>query len=141
VDIGDGVVVRDMGGTGTRACSCVRDLPPIEGHASWWETETIYSEVVAVPIGDEYIEVKADGEVPRDDQGRRVQRTPENAYYPALVAIEGPGCMTLHGEDARKFATALIAAADACDARDSTVWPKSKVADSSARHTMARCRR
>jgi hypothetical protein len=43
--IGGGYTIQDMGGSGTRACSCVRDLPPIEGHATWWESERVFTEV------------------------------------------------------------------------------------------------
>lgn len=111
--------IQAMGGWGTRACSCVRDLPATDGHATWWETETIYSEVVDVPIGSECIEVSADCEVPRGPDGRRYHRTGENAYYPPLVDVEFPTPkVTLHSESAREFAAALIAAADACDKAD-----------------------
>lgn len=115
---GDGVTIQDMGGWGTRACPCVRDLPATDGKATWWETETIYNEVVGVPIGNEAAEVRATGEVPRGDDGRRVHRTRENAYYPPLVDVECPASMTLHADSARELAAALIAAADACDKAD-----------------------
>jgi hypothetical protein len=111
--------IQNIGGWSTRACSCVRDLPATDGHATWWESETIYSAVVDVPIGAECIEVKAECEVPRGDDGRRYHRTADNSYFPPLVELEfpRPGVM-LHAEDARKFAAALIAAADACDKAD-----------------------
>lgn len=117
-DIGGGVSVQSLGGHGTRACQCVRDLPAIHGEATWWETESIYSEIVDVPIGCECIEVAADCEVPRRDDGRRLHRAPHNAWYPPLVTVESPASVTLHAQDARKLADALTAAADACEARD-----------------------
>ena len=117
-DIGDGMTVQDMGGWGTRACACVRDLPPILDEPSWWEIETLHSEVVGVPIGCEAVEVTADCEVPRRADGRRVHRTAGNAYYPPLIVVEAPARMTLHSDTAREVAAALIAAADACDAAD-----------------------
>lgn len=123
VDLGGGVSVKDMGGSGTRACVCVRDLPPTAGHASWWETETIWSDVVPVPIGDGCVEITADGEVPRREDGRRVHRTQENAYYPALIRVSVAGDMTLHPEDARALAAALIVAAQACEERDGSILP------------------
>lgn len=131
VDIGDGIVVQDMGGVGTRACVCVRDLPAIDGKAKWWETESIYSKVVVVPIGDEAVEVSADCEVPRADDGRRVHRTWENAYYPPLVEMQAPEHVTLHSDTARELAAALVAAADACDARDAEMGPQPVVEVSS----------
>lgn len=120
-DLGDGVTITDMGGTGTRACSCVRDLPAIDGKATWWETETIYSEVVVVPIGNEAVEITADCEVPRDENGRRVHRTAQNAYYPPLIRLEMECAATLHSDTAREIAAALVAAADACDKADELV--------------------
>lgn len=119
VDLGDGVVMEDMGGHSTRACPCVRDLPPIAGHARWWELETLYRTVVDAFIYDISIDVTAECEVPRDERGRRVFRTAENAYYPPLVEmlVEDQN-VTMHSETARELGLALIAAADACDCRD-----------------------
>lgn len=117
--IGDGMTIQDMGGSGTRACACVRDLPAIDGEATWWETEAVYSEVVGVPIGDECIEITADVEVPRMENGQRVHRTAANAYYPPLIDVEvAAPKTTLHSDTARELAAALIAAADACDKAD-----------------------
>lgn len=123
INLGDGMVMVDMGGSGTRACECVRDLPAIDGKATWWESELVFSEVVPVPIGDESIELLVDGEVPRDEHGRRVHRTAHNAYYPTLVRMEAlPASVTLFGDDARELAAALLRAADACDAADAGLW-------------------
>lgn len=118
VDMGDGTTMQYMGGSGTRACKCVRDLPAIDGHATWWESETIYREVVGVPIGDECVEITADCEIPRGDDGRRYHRTAENAYYPPLIKLDMERSATLHSDTAREIAAALIAAADACDKAD-----------------------
>lgn len=71
-----------------------------------------------MPIGCECIEIAADCEVPRREDGRRLHRTPPNAWYPPVVTIESPASVTLHAEDARKLAAALSAAAGVCDARD-----------------------
>lgn len=117
-DIGNGVTVQGMGGISTRACSCVRDLPAIDGRATWWETESIYSTVVDVPIGCEAVEVQADCEVPRNSEGRRVHRVGENVYYPALVEVFTPEKLTLHADTARALAGALVAAAEACEKAD-----------------------
>lgn len=118
IDLGDGMTMVDMGGIGTRACECVRDLPAVEGKSTWWESEAIYSEVVAVPIGDEEVGVTADCEVPRDEHGRRMLRTARNAYYPPLIRLEMECAATLHADTAREIADALYAAAVACDAAD-----------------------
>jgi hypothetical protein len=115
---GEGTTIQNMGGWSTRACNCVRDLPATDGVATWWELETIYSEVVGVPIFNEAVEITADCEVPRGDDGRRYHRTAENAYYPPLISVESPEKITLHAETARELAAALIAAADACDKTD-----------------------
>jgi hypothetical protein len=117
-DVGNGVSVQAMDGWGTKPCACVKDLPAIAGVASWWDLETIYSKVVTVPIGNECAEITADCEIPRNDNGRRLHRTAENAYYPPLIRFEVPGHMTLHSDTAREMAAALIAAADACDKAD-----------------------
>lgn len=123
INLGDGMTMVDMGGSGTRACECVRDLPAIDGHATWWEDERLFGEVVPVPIGDTAIEVTVDGEVPRDERGRRMLRTPENAYYPTCTRLEVPGpSVTLFGDDARALAAALVRAADACDKADAGLW-------------------
>lgn len=113
--------VQDMGGWGTRACECVRDLPPVDGRATWWESETLYSKVVDVPIGCECIELRVDGEVPRMADGRRAHRTGDNVYYPTLISLEPPGKVELFPEDARKLAEALIEAADICEQADGPV--------------------
>lgn len=115
--VGD-VIIEDRGGSGTRACPCVRDLPAVDGHAKWWESETIHSAVVDVPIFQECVEIEATCEVPRAENGQRVHRTAENAYYPPLVEVQTPEKLTLHSDTARELATALIAAADACDRAD-----------------------
>lgn len=117
-DMGDGTMIQDMGGSGSRACSCVRDLPAIDGKATWWESEPIHSVVVGIPIGNECCEIVADCEIPRNDQGRRLHRTADNAYYPPLVNVDGLGHATLHSDTARELAAALVAAADACDKAD-----------------------
>lgn len=118
-----GVIIRDLGGTATRACSCVRDLPAIDGKATWWEEERLFSGAVPVPIGDTAIEVTVDGEVPRNEGGRRMLRTAENAYYPTCTRLEVPGpSVTLFGDDARALAAVLVRAADACDKTDAGLW-------------------
>ena len=116
--MGNGTTVQAMGGFGTRPCECVRDLPAIDGEATWWGSETIFSEVVQVPIFNEAAEVNAECEIPYRGDGRRVHRTAANAYYPPLINVDTPRSMTFHAEDARKFADALRAAADACDKAD-----------------------
>lgn len=122
VNVGDGTIVQDMGGSGTRACECVRDLAPVDGSAAWWESESLHSEVIGIPIGDECIEIEADGEVPRGEDGRRVHRTLENAYYPALVRMTvAVSATTMHGDTARDLAAALLRAADACDRADAHI--------------------
>lgn len=119
VTMDDGTTITDMGGWSCRACECVRDLPAIEGKATWWDMEVIYGKVVSIPIGNECGEITAECEIPRDDEGRRVVRDQENAYYPALVSIEGYGRATLFAEDARALAAALIEAAEVCEKADS----------------------
>lgn len=118
-DIGNGMTVQDMGGSGARPCECVRDLPAIDGEATWWSSESIYSEVVVVPIGNECVEIAATCEIPLNGGGRRLRRTADNAYYPPLVEVQvAQPNMTLHSDTARELAASLIAAADACDKAD-----------------------
>lgn len=118
VDLGNGTYMQDCGGSGSRQCDCTRDLPAIDGEAKWWSLETIYSEIVSVPIGNESCEISADCEIPIGDGGRRVHRTADNAYYPPLIKVLGLADATLHAETAREIAAKLIAAADACDKAD-----------------------
>lgn len=119
VNLGNGVVMEELGGWSTRPCACVKDLPAADGKASWWTSETVYAETVAIPIGNEAVEITADCEVPRAENGRRVHRTAENAYYPPLVdVVTDRDKLTLHSDTAREIAAALIAAADACDEAD-----------------------
>ena len=117
-DFGNGVTVQCMGGSSTRACACVRDLPPIDGKATWWDQETIYHAVVTSEMWDEAVEISCRCEVPRREDGRRVHRTAENFCYSTTVDIEGPEKLQLLPADARKFAAALVAAADACERAD-----------------------
>lgn len=118
IDLGNGTTIQDMGGHGSRPCPCVADLPAIDGTATWWSSESIYSTVVMVPIGNECCEISADCEIPLNDAGRRLHRTGENAYYPPLVKVLGLADATLHSDTAREIAAALLAAADACDKAD-----------------------
>jgi hypothetical protein len=109
--IGGGYTIQNMGGSGTRACSCVRDLPPIEGHATWWESETVFSEVFTETIPpDNAVEVTVDAEVPRNENGRRVVMR-GNRYYPTLITVDGSPGM-IHGYAAQQFAEILQRAAD-----------------------------
>ena len=117
-DLGNGVTIQSRGGTSTRACSCVRDLPATDGTATWWDSETLYTQIVMAPIFNECFEVAATGEVPRNEHGRRVHRTRENAHWPSLIHLDAPASSTLHPVDARKLAAALSEAADACDRAD-----------------------
>lgn len=117
-DLGNGMTVQCMGGSFTRACDCACDLPPIDGEATWWDQETIYSAVVTTAFFDEAIEISCKCEVPRREDGRRVHRTAENFYYGTTVDIEGAEKLQLLPEEARKFAAALIAAAEACERAD-----------------------
>lgn len=118
IHVGDGVTITQGQGSGTRACPCVRDLPPVEGDATWWESETVYSAVMAECIyPDDCFEVSASAEVPRNEDGRRVVRR-GNRYYPTLIEFAGPTHTTLHAYAARQLGEQLIAAADAADAID-----------------------
>ena len=117
IDLGNGTTIQAMGGFGTRACECVRDLPAIDGDACWWETEDIYSTHITegVVMGSECIYVSADCEVPRNDLGRRVHRTARNAYYPPMVRVEvDGGSVTMRVDGAEKLIEALTAAVQLC---------------------------
>lgn len=116
---GDAIV---MEGTthGTRACPCVKDLPPIEDDATWWESETVHHEVFvssfATTVLGDTVEITVTSEVPRNHAGRRcVMRG--NRYYPTMMRVEGEAG-ELHGGDAREFAAALLRAADKVDEID-----------------------
>jgi hypothetical protein len=135
-DLGDGVTISDAGGFSTRACPCVRDLPPVEREATWWEAETVWSRVHAVPIRDERIEIDVSAEVPRTKDGyRAVMRG--NRYYPTLIHVEQPESLTLLADDAIDLALALLAAAYAAKAVDdpcedcwAKAWPDEPVVSS-----------
>jgi hypothetical protein len=116
----NGMTVQTMDGYGTRACECTRDLPAIYDLATWWELESIYSAEVIALLGE--ISIKAECEVPRNENGRRCHRTVENCYYQALIDLElSRPKVTLFPDTARELAAALIAAAEACDKADEPV--------------------
>lgn len=116
-DIGNGVTIQNTGGLSTRSCSCVRDLPPIDGKATWWESENVWSAVFTGTIENEACEITVDAEVPRDENGRRVVMR-GNRYFPTWVEVQAPPLMRLHPEDARRLALKLLAAAEVCDSID-----------------------
>jgi hypothetical protein len=104
--------------SGTRACICVRDLEPIAGNATWWESEVIWQKVWAEGIyPDAVAEITVAAEVPRDEHGRRVHLR-GNRYYPTMVEIDWPDRMLLHPFMARELALKLMAAAGAAEAGD-----------------------
>jgi hypothetical protein len=133
--IGNGYTIQDMGTSGTRACSCVRDLPPTDGDATWWESETVLYEVFTDTITpDTTVEVTVDTEVPRNEAGRKVHMR-GNRYYPTMVNVEGsPGL--IHGDALRDLAAMFQRAADKVDEIDGPCedlcghwWPCECVAD------------
>lgn len=103
---------------GTRACPCVRDLPPIEDVATWWESEVVWQKVWNDSIHpDSVVEITVSAEVPRNGDGRRtVMRG--NRYYPTMVEVDLPERLLMHPFQAREFALKLMAAAGAADAID-----------------------
>lgn len=116
--LGD-TVVTDLGGISTRPCKCVKDLAPVAGKATWWTSDVIYTETVVIPIGSEALEITAECEVPRGENGAALLRTAANAYYPPLIDLTTErDKLTLHSDTAREIAAALVAAADACDKAD-----------------------
>lgn len=103
---------------GTRACSCVRDLPPITGNATWWDSEVAWQGVWANSIfPDSVVEMTVSAEVPRDENGRRVTMR-GNRYYPTMVDVDLPDRLLMHPFMVREFAAKLIEAADAAEAID-----------------------
>lgn len=115
VTMSDGTVIQEMSGYSTRACSCVRDLPAIEGHATWWETEIVWSKVWTDSIyPDSAVEMQVETEVPRDENGRRVHMR-GNRYYPTMVDVELPSKLLMHPFQARDLALKLMAAAQVCE--------------------------
>lgn len=106
----------EIGGSLTRPCQCVASLPAIHGRATWWDLECVYSASVDAVTSTFYVAARR--EVPRNEQGRRVHRTTENACYRTLIDLEGPEAATLTPEDARELAAKLLEAADACERAD-----------------------
>jgi hypothetical protein len=104
--------------SGTRACICVRDLPPIDGDASWWDLEVVWQKVWAEGIyPDAVAEITVSAEVPRGEDGRR-RHLRGNRYYPTMIEIEWPDRMLLHPFMARELALRLMSAAAAAEAID-----------------------
>lgn len=104
--------------TGTRACGCVRDLPPIDGKATWWESEVAWQHVFTDSIfPDSVAEMTVNAEVPRDEHGRRVVMR-GNRYYPTWLEVDWPDRMLLHPDQARELALKLLAGAEVCDSID-----------------------
>jgi hypothetical protein len=133
-----GTVISDGGGSGTLACACVRDLPPVEGEATWWTSESAHSDVFVGCMPDTVFELSASAEVPRRADGRRVVMR-GNRYWPTWIDLDGPVHAHLEPREARALAGALVAAADACDAVDGPCrdlcghwWPCSCTAEAVA---------
>lgn len=135
---GEGYTIQDMGGFHTRACSCVRDLPPIDDEATWWESETVFNEVFTDTITpDRAVEITVSREVPRNKAGREcVMRG--NRYFPTMVDVEGELGM-LHGDALERFAELLQRAAakvreidDPCSDLCGHWWPCQCVHDAVA---------
>ena len=106
-------------GWSTTPCQCRRGLPPRDGEASWWSTETVFDERVVTECFSEVIEASVRAEVPYDADNYRVHRH-GNRYYPCSVdlAVSDPELRWLFPEEARAIAAMLVRAADAADAID-----------------------
>jgi hypothetical protein len=113
----DGTIVEGRT-SGTRPCRCVRDLPAIEGDASWWNSEVVWESVFNDSIGlDEVVEISVCSEVPRREDGRRVQML-GNRCYPTMVELHLPSEMLMHPFQLRDLALKLLAAVAAAEAID-----------------------
>lgn len=114
----DGTTITQGEGWGTRPCKCVRELPAIEGQATWWGTETVWERVVECGVfPDDLAELTVRPEVPYAENGMRVHRR-GNRYFGTHVDAMFPTSAWLMPDDARRLALALLAAAEAADAID-----------------------
>jgi hypothetical protein len=110
-DLGDGVTIADAGGISTRQCPCVRDLPPVDGDATWWDSETVWERVWDDSIyPDSVVELSIDSEIPIGEDGiRRHMRG--NRYYPTFVKALLPDELLMRPDQAEGLALALLAGA------------------------------
>ena len=139
-EMGGERVVIEQTTRGTRACPCVRDLPPVEGEARWWDTEVAWERVLTIGPWGEPVEMSVDAEVPRREDGRRVVLR-GNRYFPTTVDVLFPAeAKFLSSDDVRLLAAALNEAADAADAIDAPCadlcghwWPCDCVANAIGR--------
>lgn len=107
----------ELAGSSTIQCLCRAAIPPRQGRAVWWSSESVLSIDVKIPIFDESVSITVDAEVPMSKDNFRLQRR-GNRYYPTLIHIEAPKDMTLHACTARDLARALIQAAEAAEKVD-----------------------
>lgn len=110
----DGSVIGHT--SGTRACPCVRDLPAIDGHATWWELEVVWEKTIRVGY-DDVFEVVVTSEVPRMDDGQRVHRK-GNRYWPTMIDTHGEVGRSHTADTLREVSAALLAAALAAESID-----------------------
>jgi hypothetical protein len=118
-EIGEGLIAGPWTTWGSHLCECRRELPPREGQARWWTTETVYSSDWSSSVFRETAEITVQAEVPVSEDNYVVHRR-GNRYYPCSVDlnVSSKDLHFLFPEEARELARMLVEAADKCDEID-----------------------
>ena len=117
-DFGHGLQIGGGFSITSRLCTCRKSLPPRDGEARWWTTETVWAEEVEMPSGSRTVPIAVSCEVCISEDNYIVHRVGDNVYYPAMIELAGTSFIT---EDIRRLAAALISCADRADALDAPI--------------------
>lgn len=117
-DIGHGLQIGGGFSITSRLCECRKNLPRREGEATWWTTEDVWTRDLEMSSGPRNVTIDVSCEVPISEDNYPLIRNEPNAYWPAMVALNGVLFIT---DDIRAFAALLIEAADVADEIDAPI--------------------
>jgi hypothetical protein len=119
-DIGGGYQIGGGKSWRSELCACRKSLPPRDGEARWWTSETETIAQLQFAMFDEQAVVSLRPEVPVSEDNYVLKRTGRNRYYPTSVQLDVTDTELhwLFPDEARKLGEALIAAADRAEAID-----------------------
>ena len=116
VPFGEGTYIGSQTTYGSRLCRCRQELERRPGRASWWTSETTFSETVELCTLPGEFHLSVSTEIPISEDNYPLIRDGENFYWPSLIQIGDAGTIT--ADDARLLAAALIRAAESAEASD-----------------------
>lgn len=121
-----GYQIRNAGGYSSRLCSCRKNLERRQGEATWWTTETTWTETVDLPTMPGEVEIAVSTEVPISEDNYPLIRDAANVYWPSLVEVAGH---SLIAEDVRRLAYSLLSAAQIAEDTDREAMARSVTPD------------